>query len=248
MKSRLLAATVLAASLLVVPVASHAQKADSIATRGALAGRGAIGAQIGSSYFFSGGDYAKGANPRLTFIGHFRYQTKNPRWGWQVSPMFTWNGYVSNQDAPFVDPNFPDRGLQKEDYIAYLAGVASQVQYFGGGGRSRWHVGAGPSFHHVKVENQRRTVQDPVSNARHQSTHLGLNAEFGYERFTKALPNTALEFTVAWHTVFAKDDDKWASGWNDSPMLAEVRFGANYYYDFDRKPKKGAKGAAGARK
>ncbi|MEY4070187.1 MAG: hypothetical protein RL721_801 [Candidatus Eisenbacteria bacterium] len=107
MKSRLLAATVLAASLLVVPVASHAQKADSVATRGALAGRGAIGAQIGSSYFFSGGDYAKGANPRLTFIGHFRYQTKNPRWGWQVSPMFTWNGYVSNQDAPFVDPNFP---------------------------------------------------------------------------------------------------------------------------------------------
>ena len=75
--------------------AGHAQQSDSVATRGALPGRGGIGGQIGSSYIFEGPDFKDGAQPRLSFIGHFRYQASR-RWGWQVSPYFTWNGYVSH--------------------------------------------------------------------------------------------------------------------------------------------------------
>jgi hypothetical protein len=75
--------------------------------------------------------------------------------------------------------------------------------------------------------------------------HIGASAELGFERFLKKLPNTSLELTFAGHTAFAKDDTKWVSGWNGSPMLAEIRFGGNYYYDFRRgKTAKNARCAA----
>lgn len=241
MNSRFRLGLVVALMFIATASVSHAQKADSVATKGALPGRGAIGAQIGSSYIVSGGEYADGAQPRFTFIGHYRY-VMNKHWGWQVSPTFTWNGYVSHADAPFVDLNFPTEGTSKQYYITQIIGAGTQLQYSSGNGRSRWHIGAGPAIYRVVIQNHRKVVEDPVSHELHKGTHLGASAEFGYERFSKRLPNTALEGTIAMHTAFSKSDDKWVSGWNDSPILAEVRFGANYYYDFRRaKTAKGAK-------
>jgi len=72
----------------------------------------------------------------------------------------------------------------------------------------------------------------------------GASAEIGYERFMKSLPNTALEVTGAVHGAFATSDDKFPSGLNGNPIYAELRVGAHYYYDFDRKKP----GDAGARK
>ncbi|MCE9627656.1 MAG: hypothetical protein K8R56_07050 [Candidatus Eisenbacteria bacterium] len=241
MNSRFRLGLVVALLFIATASVSHAQKADSVATKGALPGRGAIGAQIGGSYIVSGGEYADGSQPRLSFIGHYRYVI-NKHWGWQISPTFTWNGYVSHAVAPFVDPNFLTEGTSKQFYITQLIGAGSQIQYYGGGGRSRWHLGAGPAIYRVVVQNHRKVVEDPVSRELHSGTHLGATAEFGYEQFSKRLPNTSLEGTVALHTAFSKSDDKWVSGWNDAPVFAEVRFGANYYYDF-RRPKtaKGAK-------
>jgi hypothetical protein len=95
MNSRARAASVVALLLLFGAGVAHAQS-DSIATKGALPGRGGIGGQIGSSWMLAGGDYSKGSQPRLTFMGHFRYQSSR-HWGWQVSPYFTWNGYVSHE-------------------------------------------------------------------------------------------------------------------------------------------------------
>lgn len=242
MNSRFRLASVVAMLFLATASVSYAQTADSVATTGALPGRGGIGMQIGSSYIVSGGDYSDGAQPRLSFIGHYRY-TINKHWGWQISPMFTWNGYVSHVDAPFVDPNFLNEGTSKQFYITQVVGAGSQIQYIGGKGRTRWHVGAGPSIYRVVIQNHRKVVEDPVSRERHQGTHLGASAEFGYERFSKRLPNTSLEGTISAYTAFAKSDDKWVSGWNDSPILTEFRFGANYYYDFGR-----GKTAKGGRK
>ena len=228
-------ASALVFALLATASVSHAQTADSVATKGPLAGRGGIGGQIGSSYIVAGPDYADGAQPRFTFIGHFRYQV-NSTWGWQVSPYFTWNGYVSHENAPFVDPNFPTEGLSKQEYLTYVRGGAAQVQWFQGKGRSRWHLGLGPAVYQVVVENHRKVVEDPASHELHSGLHLGANAEFGYEKFLKKLPNTSLEGTVAWQAAFARSDERFPSGWNANPHLIELRFGAHYYYDF-RKPK-----------
>jgi hypothetical protein len=235
MHTRFRVASVVALALLAATGAARAQQADSVATQGALPGRGGLGGQIGGSYMYAEGDYAEGAQPRLSFTGHFRYVI-NRRWGWQVSPSFTWNGYVSHADAPFVDSNFPGDGLSKEHYLSQVLGVSSQLQWYSGSGRQRWHIGIGPAIYRVVVQNRRKVVEDPVSRELHRGMHMGAVAEIGYERFLKRLPNTSLEFTVGCQTAFAKSDNRWASGWNGNPAVVDARFGAHYYYEF-RKPK-----------
>ena len=211
----------------------HAQQADSVATRGALPGRGGIGGQIGGTYFFSGTDYKDGSQPRFSFIGHFRYQA-NKTWGWQVSPYFTWSGYVSHVQAPFTDINFPAEGRSKEFYLAQLVGATAQLQWFHGNAHQRWHLGAGPGIYRVVIENHRKVVKDPLSLELHSHAHLSAMAEFGVERFLKKLPSTSIEVTAAAHAAFAKDDTKFPSGWDANPMVMELRVGAHYYYDFRR--------------
>lgn len=241
MNSRFRLAGVVALAFLAMASVSHAQSADSVATKGALAGRGGIGGQVGSSYFLSEGDYSDGAQPRLSFVGHFRYVIGR-HWGWQVSPYFTWNGYVSHVPAPFTDRNFPTEGTSKQFYITQIVGASGQLQYYGQMGRQRWHLGAGPALYRVVVQNHRKVVKDPVSLELHSGTHLGATAELGVERFMKRLPNTSLELTAAWQMAFAKDDTKFPSGWNGNPMLVGIRAGGNYYYDF-RRGKSAVKGA-----
>ncbi len=235
MNTRARFASVAAAVWLATARVGHAQQPDSIATRGPLPGRGAIGGQIGGTWLYADGDYSEGAQPRFSFIGHFRYVISR-RWGWQVSPYFTWSGYVSHAQAPFVDLNFPAEGRTKEDYLTQVLGADAQLQWFSGTGRQRWHLGVGPSVYRVVVQNHRKVLKDPVSLELHSGSHMGANAELGLEKFMKRLPNTSIEITAAWHMAFAKDEVRWVSGWNGSPMLAEFRVGAHYYYEF-RKPK-----------
>ena len=243
MNSRARAASVVALLLLFGAGGAHAQAGDSTAaaklipTTGALPGRGGIGGQIGSSWIFAGGDYSKGSQPRLTFVGHFRYQSST-HWGWQVSPYFTWNGYVSHENAPYEDLNFPGEGTSKEFYLTQLVGADTQIQWFNTGGRSRWHLGLGPSIYRVVIENQRKVLKDPISLELHSGTHMGGSVEYGYEKFMRQLPNTSIEVTAAWHIAFAKSDFRWQAGWNDNPQAVEFRIGAHYYYDFRKaKPK-----------
>ena len=235
MNSRARAAGVVALVFLATARLGHAQSADSVATKGALPGRGGIGGQIGSAWMFSEGDYSSGSQPRFSFIGHFRYQIDH-RLGWQVSPYFTWNGYVSSVAAPYTDINFPAEGTQKENYLTQVLGASTELQWFSGSGRQRWHLGFGPAVYRVVIQNHRKVVKDPLSLELHSGTHLGGTAEYGYEKFMKKLPNTSIEVTAAWHIAFAKSDVRWPSGWNGNPMLLELRAGAHYYYNF-RKPK-----------
>ncbi len=233
MNSRFRLAGVVALVLCATAGISHAQQSDSVATTGRLPGRGGVGAQTGSSFFLAEGDYSEGAQPRLSFIGHFRYVI-GKHLGWQVSPYFTWNGYVSHANAPFTDLNFPTGGLSKQFYLTQIVGVAGQLQWYGGKGRQRWHLGAGPAVYRVVVQNHRKVLEDPLSHELHSRAHLGATAELGFERFLKGLPNTSVELTAAWQTAFSKDDVNFPSGWNGAPQLAELRLGGIYYYDFRR--------------
>ena len=233
MNPRFRLASVVALVFLATADVSHAQKADSIATRGPLPGRGGVGGQIGSSYIFSQGDYASGAQPRFSFIGHLRYVISR-HWGWQVSPYFTWNGYVSHVTVPYPDLNFPNEGVSKQFYITQILGAGGQLQYFSGDSHQRWHLGAGPALYRVVIQNHRMVLKDPASFELHSRLHFGASAELGVERFLKKLPNTSVEVTAALQTAFAKDDTRFPSGWNGSPMAAELRVGAHYYYDFRR--------------
>lgn len=221
--------------LLVSASVVRAQAPDTTTAKrtGALPGRGSVGTQAGTSYFFAEGDYSEGAQPRLSFAGHFRYVI-NSGWQWQVSPYFTWTAYSVGTDAPFADPNFPDE-TDKDFHLTQMVGANGQLQRVFGTGRTRWHIGAGPGVYRVVVQNHRKVLRDPVTNKRHQGTYLSATAEIGVERFLKTLNNTSLEWTLAYHTAFSSDDE-FPSGYDGSVSAVELRFGAHYYFDF-KKPK-----------
>lgn len=223
--------------LLSTATASFAQKADSAATArtGALPGRGSIGGQAGISSFLAEKDYSDGAMPRIAFAGHFRYVVNNS-FRWQVSPYFTWSAYKVDAPSPFTDANFP-ADTTKDHYLTQLVGASAQLQYTGKRGKWNYHFGAGPAVYRVVVQNRRKVVKDPVTFRLHQGTYLGATAEFGVERFLKGLPNTSLEWTAAYQGAFAKRDEQFPSGFNGAVHAVELRFGAHYYYDFNR-PKK----------
>lgn len=214
-----------------------AQSPDTTAAKpsGAKAGRGAVGGQAGTSYFYSQGDYSDGAQPRLSFAGHFRY-VLGGGWQWQVSPYFTWSAYGVGTKAPFKDPNFPNDPAVKDHYLTQMVGATAQIQKAFGKGRVRWHVGAGPAVYRVVVQNHRKVLRDPVTNVRHQGTYFGGSAEVGVERFMKTLDNTSIEVTLATQNAFAKDAEAFASGFDANVSAIELRLGAHYYFDF-KKPK-----------
>jgi hypothetical protein len=225
-----------ALGLLLLGLASTGFAADADSTAapiGLKAGRGALGGQIGGSFFAADDDYSAGAQPRLAFAGHFRY-VMSPGTRWQVSPSYSWAAYANDEDLPFPDPNFP-ADTKKDQVLAQVAGASIQIQKVWGSGRSRWHLGAGPGIYRVWVQNRRKVLKDPVSKELHRRLHLGASAELGWERWLKALPNTSIEVTGAVQTAFAKDDDKYPSGFNGNPMVAELRVGAHYYYEFRKK-------------
>jgi hypothetical protein len=233
--------------LLVSASVVRAQAPDTTLAKreGALPGRGSVGAQAGVSYFYAEKDYSTGAQPRMSFAGHFRY-VLNKGWQWQVSPYFTWSAYAVGTDAPFTDPNFPTE-TEKDFHLTQIIGANSQIQKVWGSGRTRWHAGGGPAVYRVVVQNHRKVLRDPVTDVRHQGTYFGAAAEVGAERFLKSLPNTSLEYVFGWHTAFAKRDDQFPSGYNSSVSAIELRFGAHYYFEM-RKPKASDAGKAAPKK
>jgi len=224
---------------------SFAQQPDTVAAvhrTGDKPGRASVGGQVGCPWFIEGGDYGKGAQPRMSFTGTFRYRF-SPRFRWQVSPYFAWNAYKTGTPMPFSDPDFPfapgnlPYGHYKDSVLTQVVGANAQLQLTRV--RANWvlHVGAGPALYRVVVQNQRKVIKDPVTFDFHQGTYLGVTAEAGIERFMKMLPNTSLEWTVAWHEEYAQRDKQFVSGFNGNPQQVEIRFGAHYYYDFKQEKK-----------
>jgi len=218
--------------LLACASAGYAQQPDSLTAlhSGARPGRGAIGGQFGSSWILSGGDYATGAQPRLSFEGSFRYVI-SPHWRWQVSPYFTWNAYRTGTALNQVDPNFPT-DVNKDYVLTQMVGGNGQIQVVRGKANWNWHLGAGPALYRVVVQNHRKVLKDDQTYRLHKGAYLGATAEIGVERFLRSLDNTSLEWTLAYQTAFAQRNDQFGSGFNGTPGAVELRFGGHYYFDF----------------
>ncbi len=204
-------------------------------SQGASRGRGGVGGQIGSSYFFADQEYSKGALPRFDFAGHFRYVVARGL-RIQVSPGFTWSGYSKEEPPPFCDPRSPG-DQTKEHYLTLLVPISVQGQFTWDLGPWHWHLGAGPGLYRVWVENHRKVLEDPVTFRPHRGVYFGGSAELGVERFFKVLPSTSVEFSVAGDYVSAVRDDQFPTGWNSNLGAAGVRVGANYYFNLERAKK-----------
>jgi hypothetical protein len=219
---------------------SFAQQSDSTLSGrpAARPGRGAVGGEIGGSWILAGDDYAKHAQPRLSFLGSFRYVI-SPHWRWQVSPYFTWAAYRTGTPLPFVDGRFPE-DTTRDNVLTQVAGGNGQLQLMGGSKKWIWHLGGGPALYRVVVQNRRRVLMDPHTERLHQGTYLGATAEWGIEHFLGSLPNTSLEWTVAYQSAFARRDAQFIEGFNGTPQAVEFRFGGHYYYDFKADKKTGS--------
>jgi hypothetical protein len=206
-------------------------------------GKGAVGGQLGGSYFRFDraigadwfGDYSAGAQMRFAFSGHFRYVV-NPWLRWQIGPGFTWAGYNDHAQPPFTDLNFPDE-TEKDAYLTLLLPVSAQAQYVIKRGSWLYYAGAGPGFYRVWVQNHRKVLKDPVSLKLHRKIHPGASGQIGVERFFKGLPSTSLDVALAGHLVFAEDDDEYVSGWNSNLMALEAKVGLTYYFGFGERKK-----------
>jgi hypothetical protein len=244
MLTRVGLASVASALLLAGATSSFAQQPDttSILKAGMRPHTGAVGGQIGESFFVGGGDFSKGAEPRFSFAGSFRYVST--RWGWQLNPYFTWAAYAVNTPLPagFYDPANP-ADPDKNYFLTQIAGASGQLMLLRTRGSWTWHLGAGPAAYRVVLENHRKVVKDPVTFDRHRGTYWGATAEIGAEHFLKNLTTTSVEWTFAWQTAFAKKDNLFPSGFSDSPQAIELRVGAHYYYDLSLLKKPGGKTA-----
>ena len=208
-------------------------------------GKGGVGGQFGGSYFgfdrmFGNGgfgDYSKGAMPRFSFAGQFRYVQSN-RWRWQLSPGFTWAAYKTGTAMPFADPNHPDDKV-KDQTITLLLPTTAQLQAVTKRGHWLYHAGLGPGVYRVWVENRRKVLKDPVSFKLHRGLYPGGVFELGAERFLKSITTTSIEMTWANHLVFAQRDQQFVSGFNSKLMAMEWRLGVNYYFDPLKSKQKG---------
>jgi hypothetical protein len=222
-------------------LAALAVASPCLAGEGMGRGRGAIGGQIGGSRFWADGDYSEGAKSRFAFSGHFRYVV-TPHLRWQISPGFTWSGYSGSVAAPVADGNFP-QDVTKRTNIALLLPMTLELQYLVHTKKWHYHVGAGPGFYRVWLENRRILLVDPVSFNKHQNISPGVTGEVGVERFIKELKSTSIELTVTTHWVFTPSDSvpkvvppppRFPSGYNSFLAATEIRLGANYYFDMSR--------------
>lgn len=246
MISRLRLASVAFVLLMAGASTASGQQADSataVPHSGMKLHVGGVGGQVGYSGMYMGGDYSEGALNRFSFSGNFRY-VASAHWGWQVDPYFTWAAYDVGTPSPLHDIAHPTEPY-KDHYLTILAGGNGQLLYMWRRGSWYYHLGAGPAVYRVLLENHRKVIKDPVTFARHRGTYLGASAELGGEHFFKNLSSTSLALTAGWNTAFAKDDDKFPSGFNDAPGVFDLRIGAIYYFDLGQGKKPAAKPAGG---
>lgn len=216
-----------------------------------IPGQGSLGGGLGLSRFMADGDYThtrdgrgtgrdvwatRDAAMRFAFAANLRY-TMSRRLRWQVSPGFLWTGYKENSRAPFKTAYFPNDSL-KDGYLALVMPATAQVQLLQRTKNWLFHEGVGGGAYRVWLQQNRRVVKDPVSRRLHKGFYPGFSAEFGAERFLRAMPSVSLEFSAASHLVFAGRDEQFPSGYNSNVWTAEARFGANYYFNprAQRKP------------
>jgi hypothetical protein len=219
--------------------------------------KGGIGGGLGLSQFRGQGDYSNDARPRFSFAGNFRYVV-SPRFRWQVSPGLMWAAYKKGSPAPFVDINFPDEPLVKNDYLTLLIPASAQLQLVTRHGQWMQHVGAGPGLYRVWVENRRKVLRDPLSLDLHRGVYPGFSVEYGGERFLKNITTTSIELTLSTHYVFARrathfppgmsDDTQFPSGLNSNLWAMDFRIGVNYYFDLVRARKVPGAGLPGLSK
>jgi hypothetical protein len=211
----------LAAGLVAFPSIVQAQYAP---------GKGSLGGSLGVPRILATGELKQGQKPRIIGKAHFQYVMDHD-WRLSLRGGFGWLGY-SDEPAPFVlqaeqpggDPTRGDQLLIFNPFTAVLA-YTPQLS-------ANWQgfVGVGPGAYRINIQNDHRTIFDPVTKDRYKFGSFGASAEAGAEYFLPANRNVSLEGVTTFHYLFSDHKDRFPSGYSGKHMFADVSIGVNVYF------------------
>ena len=212
----------LAAGSIAFPSVVHAQYA---------AGKGSLGGSLGVPTILATGELKRGQRPRIIGKGHFQYVMDND-WRLSFRGGFGWLGYSDKFNAPFLLQAAAAGGdSTRGDQLVILNPFTAVLTYTRRMSKS-WQafVGAGPGAYRVNIQNDHRTLFDPVTHSRYRYGSLGASGEGGMEYFLPANRNVSLEGVGTIHYLFKGNKDRFPSGYSGKHMFLDLSLGVNVYF------------------
>lgn len=213
----------LAAGLFAIPSIARAQ--DQTA-------KGSLGATIGYPFILSPGELKWGQAPRLMGKGHFQYVI-NKTWRTSFTFGYGWFGWSDKFNAPFILQAEQVNGdTTKGDQLLIMNPFTAVVHYTHPLSKS-WlgFVGVGPGIFRVNIQNDHRTIYDPVTHERFKFGSFGLSGDLGAEYFLPANKNVSLLGMASLDYLFGgASESKYPSGYSGTYIFMDVNIGVNVYF------------------
>jgi len=212
----------LAAGLVAIPSVVHAQYAP---------GQGSLGATFGVPLVLGPGDLKHGQVPRLMGKGNFQYVI-NRTWRTSFKFGYGWNGYNDQFNAPFVLQAAEANGdTTKGDQLVIMNPFTATIHWTHEFSKSwMWYVGGGPGVYRVNIQNDHRTIYDPVTHERFKFGSFGISGEGGVEYFLPSNKNVSLLGQATVSHLFSSYKDRFPSGYSGPYTFMDVSIGVNVYF------------------
>lgn len=222
MNSSRWALAALAAGLVAFPSVVQAQYAP---------GKGSLGGSLGVPEILATGELKRGQRPRMIGKLHFQYVMAND-WRLSLRGGFGWLGWSDKQPAPFVlqaeqPGGDATRGDQLLIFNPFTAAI-TRTQKLSGSWQA--FLGAGPGAYRINIQNDHRTIFDPVTHDRYKFGSFGLSGEGGAEYFLPANRNVSLEGVASIHYLFDDHKDRYPSGYSGKHIFSDLSIGVNVYF------------------
>src|SRR5262245_37647255 len=212
----------MALGLVALPSVVHAQYAP---------GKGSLGGSVGVPFILAPGELKRGQEPRVIGKLHFQYVFK-PDWRLSLRAGYGWLGFSDEVDAPFILQAEQANGdTTKGDQLLIYNPFTAVMQYTHTFNKT-WmaFLGAGPGVFRVNIQNDHRTIFDPVTHERYKYGSFGLSGEGGAEYFLSANRNVSFEGLGSLNYLFESNKDKFPSGYSGKNIFLDFSFGVNVYF------------------
>jgi hypothetical protein len=217
-----LALAILASGVAVFPYSANAQYAPE---------KGSIGATIGVPFFITDSDMSTGQRPRIILKYHLAYAITD-KWRFSTRGGFGWVGYDRVQ-APFPLPECCGTyDLTKVDQLSIVKPFTF-VMHYTHVLSDTWMLfgGLGPGIYGIDIQNDRKTIHDPVTFERFKWWSPGISLEGGAELFIPANRNVSLEFMSTYNWIFSAEYERYPSGYKGDHSYIDFNFGVNVYFN-----------------
>jgi len=191
-----------------------------------VAGKGSLGGSLGVPVIMATSELKEGQHLRLMAKGHFQYVI-SPDWRLSLRGGFGWWTYSSKAKAPFVlQADSPEGDSTRVDQFTLLNPFTAAVVFTHRFDES-WQtfVGGGPGMYRINIENDHRTIFDPVTHERFRTWSPGVTGELGMEYFIPANRNVSLEGVGTIHYLLKTHEDKFPSGYSGHHAFLDLSLG-----------------------